>query len=122
MYDVTEEGKVFSLSNWKGIPRREVAQSVNGRGYMQVRMVVDGVRKHFVVHKLVATKFHGERPSPAHEICHINGDRTDNRAINLRWGTRQENMIDRDLHGRTSKGLKHSVAIKRGFAEKRGAA
>jgi len=121
-YEVTEDGEVFSLSGWRGIGRREVSQSVNGRGYMEVRMMVDGERKHFKVHTLIAKAFCGERPSPAHEVCHINGDRTDNRACNLRWGTRKENMLDRDLHGRTSKGEKHSQAIKRGFAIHRGAA
>jgi len=115
-YEITREGKVFSLdSNWRGYGQRELKQYANSHGYMRVRMIRNGVRKSYLVHKLVAENFLPARPSKAHEIRHIDGNRQNNNVDNLCWGTRKENACDRDNHGRTSKGTKHSEAIKKGM-------
>lgn len=45
-----------------------------------------------VVHKIVATAFYGEQPSPAHVVDHIDTNRRNNRVENLRWVTRLENI------------------------------
>ena len=46
-----------------------------------------------VVHRIVATAFHGEPPSVAHVVDHIDTNRRNNRADNLRWITRLENLL-----------------------------
>lgn len=51
------------------------------------------------VHTLVCTAFHGPKPSPEHEVRHLNGVHDDNRAENLAWGTRSHNMRDALRHG-----------------------
>lgn len=43
------------------------------------------------VHRLVAEQFLGPKPAWAEQVDHINSDKTDNRAENLRWVTRKEN-------------------------------
>ncbi|WP_296561978.1 NUMOD4 motif-containing HNH endonuclease [uncultured Acetobacterium sp.] len=45
------------------------------------------------VHQLVLRTFIGEAPSNM-EVLHINGNPTDNRLLNLRYGTRTENILD----------------------------
>ncbi len=45
-----------------------------------------------VVHKIVATAFYGEQPSPHHVVDHLNTNRRNNRVENLRWVTRRENI------------------------------
>jgi len=45
------------------------------------------------IHRIVATAFHGEPPNPQYVIDHIDTNRRNNRAENLRWVTRLENVL-----------------------------
>ncbi|MDH5305230.1 MAG: HNH endonuclease [Gammaproteobacteria bacterium] len=46
-----------------------------------------------VVHRVVATAFHGKAPSDLHVVDHIDTNRRNNRAENLRWVTRLDNIL-----------------------------
>ena len=67
-------------------------------GYQKVRLYSDDGRQSCRVHHLVCLAFHGPRPDGA-EARHLNGDKADNRAKNLAWGTRLENTADSIRHG-----------------------
>lgn len=115
-YEVTEDGHVFSTeSNWRGYCRRELEQHPNADGYPSVRVQIGGRRKRLAVHRLVAMWFLPARPSPLHQIRHLDGDKANPAASNLAWGTEQDNADDRERHGRTSRGPRHSTAIKAGL-------
>lgn len=45
------------------------------------------------VHSIVATAFHGPKPSKDHVVDHIDTNRRNNRPENLRWVTRLENIL-----------------------------
>ena len=46
---------------------------------------------------LVATAFHGPKPTKEHVVDHIDTNRRNNRADNLRWVTRLENALDNPI-------------------------
>jgi hypothetical protein len=115
-YEVTADGRVFSVDhNWRGYGRRELQQTPNTDGYPSVRLTINGQRKRLAVHRLVAQWFLPARPSPSYELRHLNGDKHDNRATNLAWGTQKDNADDRERHGRTSRGARHAAAIRAGL-------
>jgi hypothetical protein len=114
-YTITRDGRVISGSNWRGLGRRELAQDLNDDGYPSVRVTLAGKRVRYAVHSLVASAFLPPRPSPRHEVRHLDGDKLNPHADNLAWGTQKENADDRERHGRTSRGTKHSAAIKAGL-------
>ena len=116
-YSATHYGQIWSTqSNWRGYGSRPLVQILNGRGYLKVRIkMTNGKRRNLSVHSLIASTFLPLKPSINFEIRHLNGNRLDNRVANLAWGTRKDNANDREKHGHTSRGVKHSLAIKRGL-------
>lgn len=112
-YEITCDGRVYSISsNWRGYGRREMRQTPNSGGYPSVRILVDGKRKRIAVHVLVAREYLPPCPSPEHEIRHLDGNKLNPCAYNLAWGTHQDNADDRERHGRTSRGQRHSASIR----------
>jgi hypothetical protein len=65
--------------------------------YLNVCLSMDGVRKHYAVHRIAWLLLTGSDPGDF-EIDHINGDPTDNRACNLRLATRRQNMRNQKHH------------------------
>lgn len=66
-----------------------------GKGYCRVTIYDGKSSVSYQVHRLVAEAFIGPAPSPSHEINHKNGIKHDNRAANLEWVTKSENMRHR---------------------------
>lgn len=75
----------------------------NSYGHLAVRLKIEGKSKQFLLHRLVATAFHGD-PDRGSYCCHGNGDPKDNRSVNLRWASPKENAQDTVAHGRTTRG------------------
>lgn len=75
----THAGKVLS---WSGTA---------GQRYTQVGLCHNGTVAHVKIHKLVAEAF-CDRGDGQTEINHKDGDRKNNRADNLEWCTRQDNV------------------------------
>jgi hypothetical protein len=86
-YWVTRDGHVWSEKlggSW--IKEREFDR------YKALDFAIGGQTKTKRVHRLVAHCFHGPPPTEDHEVHHKNELRYDNRAENLEWVTREENM------------------------------
>lgn len=80
-----------------------------GSGYISITIN----KKPYMAHRLAWLLTHGEWPEV--EIDHINGDRADNRIVNLRLATRQQNMINRRTHKSNKLGVKGVSQIKNRF-------
>jgi hypothetical protein len=89
-YYVSSYGRVYSFSRGKGKLLKP------GKGSNGYKIVV--INKSITVHKVVAHAFHGVRPKDK-VIDHINQNRSDNRAINLRYVTYSTNSKNRTVKG-----------------------
>ncbi|WP_188073963.1 HNH endonuclease [Sphingobium jiangsuense] len=117
--EVSDQGRVRSFdylapSKREGQPtqlrRGRILTCHASNGYHRVDLKRLGKIYRVNLHRLVAQAFvDGEFPLAT--VDHINGDRTDNRAANLRWVSRSENSRLQNADGRcVGKGEKHPGA------------
>lgn len=96
-YEVSNHGRFRSYKRFGGGTHRSqyvppmLKKTRDYAGYETVSLG-GGTRKY--VHPLVAEAFLGPRP-PGYDVAHQNHVRHDNRAENLRYATRQENLSER---------------------------
>lgn len=68
----------------------ELKENQNGYKIIQIRMLV---------HRAVLMAFDGPPLEGKNITRHLDGDRTNNKITNLKWGTQKENMADAMEHG-----------------------
>ena len=87
-YTASSHGHVFNMAG--NIMAERIVE-----GYPKVGVVVDRVRKMYMVHRLVALAFHGPQPDESYTVDHIDRIKTNNNASNLRWATKVEQCANR---------------------------
>lgn len=97
-YAVSNTGRIVSYR--RGEPC-ELRTNVVG-GYPMVTFRVAPRSHCTAVHRVVAAAFLGPRPDGM-EVRHLDGNRLNNDASNLAFGTRAENMQDKLRHGTNHK-------------------
>ena len=113
IYEVNELGQIRSVDRkveckdgsirkYKG---KELKTSIDNYGYTNIILSKNGIVKNLKVHRLVAETF-VPNPDNLPEVHHKNHDTKDNRAHNLSWVTRSEQM---DEHWRAAKGTRLRV-------------
>lgn len=130
LYEVSDRGRVRSLprtvlfgNRQRTTPETIIAPYVRSTGYHTVRLGKGGHKRSVYIHRLVATAFIG--PCPAkHEVCHRDGDKSNNIVGNLYWGTRKQNIADNlrmgkhplgEAHGMSKLTAKQVLAIREDF-------
>ncbi|HBR26853.1 MAG TPA: hypothetical protein DD732_07460 [Rhizobiales bacterium] len=107
-YEASDLGNVRSLDRLivyvNGCKRfyqgKKLAPQINPNGYHNVTIG----RTTYNIGALVCLAFHGEKPTPKHEVAHWDNDRTNNVPSNVRWATRKENHADKIRHGTCQRG------------------
>lgn len=101
-YGVNREGQI-----WSERADRVIVGTTGGQmGYRAIQFP-NGSRRY--VHRIVCETFHGPA-LPGMQVRHLDGDRTNNAASNLAWGTARENSDDCKRHGTTPKGERNPQA------------
>lgn len=123
LYEVSDLGRVRRLPRFQvlndrwGKPFHRLLSGMMLNPTLTDRYLCVNLRKEGKGHTtrlniLVCSHFNGAKPTADACALHNNGDRFDNRAVNLRWGSHLENAADREAHGRTAKGERqHSARL-----------
>lgn len=100
-YKVGDDGFVRSRINnrWGSGQWRILKGAKSKNGYLCVTLRNGKTKYRDLVHRIVLLAFVGPCP-PGQETRHFpDSDRTNNRLSNLQWGTRDEQTVDRIVHG-----------------------
>ena len=97
-YEVSDQGRIWSVPRLDPTGRRQGGRflkpkSSGSTGYLKVTLMRNGVSDQRLIHRLVLEAFVGACPDDS-ETRHLNATRTDNRLVNLAWGTSSENNYD----------------------------
>jgi hypothetical protein len=104
-YEVSVDGVVRRCQGFRcRRAHRVLVPFVRPNGYAQILLYQGGKRRRFGVHQLVALAFLGLKPSPLHEVAHLDGQRLNNHVSNLAWLLHSENERHKDLHGTRLRG------------------
>jgi hypothetical protein len=111
LYEVSNIGRVRSLPrevpHWRGgvsLRKGRIRKApLNHDGYRVVSLKCGSHKETVSVHVLVCASFNSARPKGA-VARHLDGDRLNNCADNLAWGSVQDNHNDRREHGRSFAG------------------
>lgn len=89
--------------NSGSVKKGDTAGNINHYGYMRIGTTINGKVKRYLAHRLAWLYVHGSLPR--NQIDHINHDRLDNRIINLREATHEENQRNKTMQLNNKSGV-----------------
>jgi hypothetical protein len=106
-YRISSLGQLYSVNTNKIVSLQ--VNSVRGQ-YLTAKIRVEGKRKHVYIHRLVAKYFVVNQDLVEYtQVDHINGDRKNNCASNLRWCSSYQNAHNSVTLERTREGTRLRV-------------
>jgi hypothetical protein len=106
-YLATDQGEIISLRNG-----HVLRAGMCNAGYLGITLCGNDMSRQASVHTFIAETFLGHAPTPKHEANHINGDKLDNRPVNLEWVSRPENIQHAYRTGLIPRGDKSHLCTK----------
>jgi len=105
-YQVSNEGLIRTVDRYGWAANRKpprlsgktINPTLRKDGYYQFNVRKEGKTLIKYVHHVVAEAFLGIKPE-GHEVCHRDGNPSNNLASNLRYDTPTGNQADKKLHG-----------------------
>ena len=98
----------YSVSNFGRVRNNKTNKIIKGSlrdGYLRIIYRLDGSRTRVPIHRLVSNAFI-PNPDDKAEVDHIDNNRTNNNAYNLRWCTSNENQHNIGLKANNTSGHK----------------
>lgn len=93
VYMISDHGRVMRVLQTRGTRTPKVlSQGIGTSGYKTVVLSVGRKAETRMVHRMVAEAFI-DNDDAKEQVNHIDGDKTNNAAVNLEWCTRSENAI-----------------------------
>jgi hypothetical protein len=91
MYQVSDLGRIKNIMSNNSKKGKTLKPEIAKKGYLKVTLYKNKTRKHFQIHRLVATVF---IPNPENkpQVNHKNGIKDDNIESNIEWSTESENV------------------------------
>lgn len=102
LYEVSDLGGFRSVRT--GLP---VKPRPNPDGYLIVTVSINGQRFTRKLHRLVCEAFHGPSNALHREAAHLDGNRANAGADNLKWVSHAENVSHKAGHGTAQAGERH---------------
>lgn len=103
-YEVSCEGRVRShYKSSENVPPKLLKPLKNEYGYYKVSVRMGKTQKYMLISRMVLEAFTGPIPKGL-DAAHLNGNKADNRLVNLLACTREENNRHKKLHGTQSRG------------------
>lgn len=106
-YEVSDRGRIRSLRS--GRPRL-MSPYPDKDGYARICLLAGRKRKTEKLHRLVCRTFNGPGSELHREVAHLDGDRGNASAANLKWVSHVENHSHRRAHGTDPAGERHPRA------------
>lgn len=107
-YQASKSGEIRSIIG-KPRSRGPIILSQTSERYRAVSLMKDGKGKKISVHRLIAMTFYGACPK-GKEVAHLDGNRWNNKAENLAYVSRKENLSHKVIHGTDQTGSRHPRA------------
>jgi len=96
-------GDIIYIEDTKKCNIGDVANCDNGRGYIQIPVIIHGKQKNVTAHRLAFYIMGGYLPDA---VDHIDGDPSNNKWLNLRGCTRAENMRNLGINKANTSGYR----------------
>lgn len=113
-YAAGSDGRIYCYSTARVNARKprpfQLAEFHNSDDYPSVQVIEQSRKRTKAIHLLVCLAWHGAKPTPVHEVRHLDGRRINSMPTNLCWGTQAENEADKKRHGTAVLGSRHGVA------------